>query len=296
MPSKPRVSVLLPVYNTKEEYLRAAIESILKQTYTNFELIILNDASTDENVEKVVKSYEDSRIRYEKNKYNLGISRSRNKLIDLAKGEYLAVMDHDDLSLPERLKKQVSFLDDHPEYGVVGCWPEILGREGMVNQLPVEDCEIQETLTLMICICHPAVMIRKNLLEQTGIRYENEYTPAEDYQIFARLIGKTKFYNIPEVLFLYRSHETNTSKVYHEKIEDAAIKIRNFIQRDNPELCALVNAKIARETKVEFLNLFSIIIKECGNIKTYSLFGVPFLKLRTKKVMSWHKYMKKSLF
>ena len=116
----PKISVLLPVYNTAEDYLRECIDGILGQTFSDFELIIVNDASTDANVERVVKSYEDSRIRYYVNEKNLGISETRNKLIDLAQGEYLAVHDHDDVSLPERFAKQVAYLDMHPEIGVLG--------------------------------------------------------------------------------------------------------------------------------------------------------------------------------
>ena len=119
-----KISVLLPVYNTKEAYLRETIESILHQTFKDFELIIVNDASTDSNVEKVVKSYKDRRIRYFKNPVNLGISQTRNRLIELAKGKYLAVMDHDDIALPKRLAEEVAFLDKHSEVGVVGTWYE----------------------------------------------------------------------------------------------------------------------------------------------------------------------------
>ena len=98
----PEVSVLLPVYNTPEDFLRQAVESILNQTFQDFELLIVNDASTTD-VEKVIRSYSDSRIKYFKNKTNLGISGTRNILLDKAQGKYLAVMDHDDISLPERL-------------------------------------------------------------------------------------------------------------------------------------------------------------------------------------------------
>ena len=104
-----KISVLMPVYNTPENYLREAVESILAQTCADFEFLILNDASTDDNVEKVIKSYDDKRIRYWQNDRNLGISLSRNKLIGLSRGEYLAVFDHDDVSLPERLEKQAAF-------------------------------------------------------------------------------------------------------------------------------------------------------------------------------------------
>ena len=116
----PRVSVLMPVYNTHPEHLREAMDSILAQTFTDFEFLILNDCSTDSGVEEVVKSYHDPRIIYAVNDHNLGISGSRNRLIDMARGEYLAVMDHDDFSFPDRLEKEAAFLDTHPDVGIVG--------------------------------------------------------------------------------------------------------------------------------------------------------------------------------
>ena len=102
-----KVSVLMPVYKTPEKYLRAAIESILQQTFTDFEFLILDDYPLD-NRQKIVASYADKRIKYFENSQNMGISASRNKLIDMAKGEYLAVFDHDDISLPQRLEKEVA--------------------------------------------------------------------------------------------------------------------------------------------------------------------------------------------
>ena len=103
----PKVSVLMPVYKTEETHLKEAISSILNQTIKDFEFLILDDCPED-NREKIVKSFDDKRIRYLKNEQNRGITSSRNKLFDIAKGEYLAIFDHDDISLPERLEKQVA--------------------------------------------------------------------------------------------------------------------------------------------------------------------------------------------
>ena len=114
-----KVSVLTPIYRTDERYLREAIESVLGQTFADFEFLLLDDCPED-NREAVVRSYNDRRIVYLKNDRNLGIAASRNRLIDLAKGEYLAIFDHDDICRPERLAKQVSYLDANPECGVIG--------------------------------------------------------------------------------------------------------------------------------------------------------------------------------
>lgn len=195
----PKVSVLMPVYKTPEAYLRTAIESILAQTFTDFEFLILDDCPADDR-EYIVKSYADNRIKYAKNPQNMGISASRNKLIDMAQGEYLAIFDHDDISLPERLEKEVAYLDAHPKCGVVSCAKKnIIG--GKVVVYPENNAAITRQLLVSCCVIHSASMVRKSVLEANNIRYEEEYSPAEDYAMYCRLVGKTEFHNLPEVLF-----------------------------------------------------------------------------------------------
>ena len=117
-----KVSVCMPVYNTKPEYLREAVESILNQTFKDFEFLILSDSPDNTEIDKIISSYDDKRIKYSKNTKNIGISESRNKLLKTAKGEYIAVFDHDDISLPNRLEKEVEYLDKNPDVSVVGSW------------------------------------------------------------------------------------------------------------------------------------------------------------------------------
>lgn len=114
-----KVSVLMPVYNTKEVFLRKSIESILTQTYENFEFIILNDGS-ETNVEEVILSYPDNRIRYYKNNENKGLAYSRNRLLSLASGEYINIFDSDDIALSETIKKQVTFMEKNLDVGILG--------------------------------------------------------------------------------------------------------------------------------------------------------------------------------
>lgn len=278
-----KVSVLMPVYNTPEQYLREAVESILAQTYQDFEFIILNDASSDDNVEKVIASYDDKRIRYYKNEQNLGISLSRNKLIELSRGEYLAVFDHDDISLPQRFEKQVAFLDAHPEVGVVGNWYQFAG-EDKISRLPLTDREIKETMLGSCCLCHPSSMIRKSVLTAHHIRYENEYTPAEDYALWCRLLSKTGFANIPEVLFVYRNHENNTSHLQKEKMRDASVRIQNFVRRENPELWAASEAKMIKISKIRLFGFLPLLtIRENEQKEIWLLFGfIRFLSVNKK--------------
>ena len=253
----PKVSVLMPVYKTPENYLREAVESILNQTYTDFEFLILDDCP-DKPVEQIVKSYKDKRIKYTKNPKNLGISDSRNKLIDMAQGEYLAVMDHDDVSLPERFAKQVAFLDSHKEIGVVGTWYERF-PDSKIKKRYVIDSQIKRDLMYNCSILHPSSMIRKSVLLQNNIRYKAEFSPAEDYALWIQLIGKTKFANIPEVLQKYRNYANNTSKTQARKMREATIKIHKMAVKNYPHLTA-----------------------RSSNMQVYKFLGIPLVKRKYK--------------
>ena len=206
-----RVSVLLPLYNTKEEHLRECIESILAQTFDDFELIIVNDSPDNTQLDTIVASYQDERIRYYRNDKNLGISATRNKMLDLARGEYLAVMDHDDICMPTRFEKQVAYLDTHPHTGVLGTQAASIPA-GKVLQTPEYDIEIKLGLMWGCFIIHPSAMIRAAVLKQAGARYESHYSPAEDHALFCRLIPHTRFHNLPEELLTYRIHKPSMPK------------------------------------------------------------------------------------
>lgn len=214
----PRVSVLTPVYNTNPEHLRQCIESILNQTFTDFEFLILNDSPDNPDVDAVVKSYNDKRIKYAKNEKNIGISGTRNKLLKMARGEYLAIFDHDDISVPTRLQQQVDFLDAHPDVGVVSGLLQSFGVCNRVWDAPEHDIDIKIYLMQNCFVAHTAAMIRKSVLTDNNIEYESAYTPSEDYQLWARLIGVTRFYNIQHVLVKYRTHDNMTTNTQAQKM------------------------------------------------------------------------------
>ena len=222
----PTVSVLTPVYNTNHEHLRQCIESILNQTYTDFEFIILNDSPENTELEKLILSYKDKRIRYVKNDKNIGISRSRNKLIELARGKYIAIFDHDDISHKTRLEKQVKFLDENPYIGVVGAWAHWFGAQDFIRKNPEYDTDIKIRLTDVCAIMHTTAIIRKSVLIENNVRYEEQYTPAEDYRLWGQLMQYTDFHNIQEVLVEYRCDKNNASHrmktrqtIVHESIK-----------------------------------------------------------------------------
>lgn len=270
----PRVSVLMPVYNTRPEQLREAIDSILAQTFRDFEFIILNDRSTDPQVEEVVKSYSDPRIVYAVNERNLGISGARNRLLEMAQGEYLAVMDHDDISLPERFEKQVAFLDAHPEVGVLNTQFGTVGKEKSSN-IAMDDITIKKAL-MMHCgdVCHPSCMLRRSVLEEHGIRYEEMFSPSEDHALFCRLIPHTKFAALPDVLFMYRAWQGNTSHRQAKKMEAATQGVLSFARRDNPELWTMAQTHIVRKWRYRFLGLVLLTREQTWREKKWKLFGV----------------------
>lgn len=265
----PKVSVLTPIYNTNPKHLRECIESILNQTFTDFEFLILNDSPDNKEIEKIVKEYasKDKRIKYSKNDKNMGITPSRNKLLKMAKGEYLAIFDHDDISVPERLEKQVEYLDKNPYCGAVSGWLEYFGDANNIQKNPETDTEIKVNLTFYCCFAHTSAMIRKSVLTENNIEYEEYYTPAEDYQLWNRLMDVTHFYNIQQVLVKYRWNNNNTS------IKDGKNQINNG---KNIQL-QIANKYPAfyEQAKHEKLKIYFVLY----------LFGfIPFLKIKDNKV------------
>ncbi len=279
----PKISVLFPVYNTNETYLREAMESVLSQTFSDFEFIILNDASTDPNVEKTVKSYTDDRIRYYTNEHNLGISLTRNKLLDLANGEYLAIMDHDDISLPTRFEKQVAYLDSHPNVGVVGCKVKKIPNN-QILQNPTNSDDIKLALMISCAISHSACMIRSDVLKRNNLRYEEKFSPSEDYALFCRLIPLTDFYNIPEVLFLYRWHQTNTSALESVKMKRHTYEIQSFVAYNNPILHRTFLLMTETIFRISLFNFFPLITvyRKAYFTKIYLFGKIPLLTLKKK--------------
>lgn len=269
----PRISVLMPVYNTHPEHLHEAINSILAQTFTDFEFLILNDCSTEPAVEEVVKSYDDPRIIYAVNEHNLGISGSRNKLLDMAKGEYLAVMDHDDFSFPERLEKEAAFLDAHPEVGIVGSLVENMA-DGEVKPRPESDVEIKKMLMIHCNLAHSSCMLRRSVLEEHHIRYEALFSPAEDYALFARLMPVTQFAILQEPLFRYRAWEGNTSHRKAKSMEAAAEGIHAFMRRDNPEIWAMAQSHLRKVSRYKLFGIPLFSVEESRKETKFLLFCV----------------------
>lgn len=206
----PRVSVLMAVYNG-EKYLREAVDSILQQTFTDLEFIIVDDGSTDTSFE-IIQSYHDPRIRLLRNEQNLGLSLSLNKGLDQARGEYIARMDCDDISLPERLTKQVALMDSDPKVGVCGTWAKDIDHTGKAigerQRLVAERLEYYYWIPSPII--HPSAMIRSIILK--NLRYDCQ-VEAEDFDLWLRVVGaKYKLCNLAEYQLLYRVHDESITE------------------------------------------------------------------------------------
>jgi glycosyltransferase involved in cell wall biosynthesis len=221
------VSVILPAYNAGP-YIAEAIASILSQTYTNFELIIINDCSID-NTEEQILSFTDKRIVYTKNEENRGLIFNLNKGIELSKGKYLVRMDADDISLPDRIATQVEFMENHSEIGVSGTWFQSFGAINSISRYEENDDAIKLQMLFHCRFCHPSVIIRKQVLTDNNFQFSTEYHHAEDYELWARIGFKTQFANIQKVLLKYRVHANSVTFKYAEIQRSNSDKVIQYL-------------------------------------------------------------------
>lgn len=227
MGEHPKVSLVMKVYNG-EQYLQEAIDSILNQTFTDFELVIINDGSTDDS-EHIIKSYKDVRIRYLKNEKNLGLCLTQNKVIAQARGEYIAVMDCDDISYPTRFEKQVRYLDNHPKVIMCGTQRNNLvdGKESPFRRIEaLDNCTLRYSMVFgQYFLTHSSIMFRAKEYRENGFAYGG-VTMAEDYQIMVEMAKRFEVAILPERLVAYRIYPQSTSKMSPQEIIDGAATVK----------------------------------------------------------------------
>lgn len=225
-PLPPKITVLMPVYNG-EPYLRDAMDSILTQTFHNFEFLIIDDGSTDASAD-IIRSYNDFRIRLECNGRNLGLIPTLNKGLELAKGEYIARMDCDDISLPGRLAVQARVMDANRSWGVCGTWIRIFdgSGDGHVHPYSTDPDTLICELLFNPPLAHPSAIIRRDLFGALDLRYDESYKNAEDYELWYRASRHTILSNIPKVLLLYRSHPRQVGMKHYSEQQSVAGRIR----------------------------------------------------------------------
>lgn len=200
----PKVSVLMSVYSG-EKYLREAIDSILNQTFTDFEFLIINDGSTDRTAE-ILQSYDDPRIKIINNEKNMGLTKSLNKGLRMASGKYIARMDADDVSLSQRLEKEVNFLNQKKNIGLVGTYYLLINEKGSVLyavKLLTDERELKEKLLIGNQFGHGSVMFRRECIEKVGL-YREEFKSSQDYDLWLRISEVYGVANIPEPLYKWR--------------------------------------------------------------------------------------------
>lgn len=235
MEEKPMVSLVMKVYNG-EKYLREAVDSILSQTYQDFELIIIDDGSSDNSAE-IVHSYVDKRIRFLQNEKNLGLCETQNRVIAAAEGKYIAVMDCDDISYPTRFEKQVAYLEQHPEVMMCGTFRNDI-IEG--NEIPFQEPEWLSDSTLRFSLVfgnffftHSSIMFRAKEYRENGLQY-GPAKIAEDYQVIIEMAKRYPVAILPERLIAYRIYPQSTSKVRLQEITDAGVAIKSDYLRSLP--------------------------------------------------------------
>lgn len=284
--TKPIISVLMPVYNTPEEYLRPAIESILNQTFKSLELIIYNDGSTN-NVKEVVLSYDDSRIRYFESE-NQGISKTTNKMIDLAQGEFIALMDSDDISLPERLEIQLNYLMNNPDTDVVSaCYKKIPSN----NIYHLKEITIIKYFDLLKNNTVPGAvsLFRRKIFNEYNLRFDEKFSCAQDYEFFSRVIRYSKIVVLPDVLYLYRilpdsnSHSDvnfleSMNKVIQQEMLNFLTKEKQMQKKTNDMIFA--DRSQTNKKYTFWQKIFSVKNSQDKNHKVFTFLGI---KLKFKR-------------
>lgn len=230
----PLISVLLPAYNVAK-YLPDAIDSILAQSFKDFELLILDDGSIDETPE-IVSKFHDNRIKYIKQPVNLGLANNLNVGLSMAKGKYIARMDGDDISLPERFQIQFDFLEAHPDIDLCSCGLQMFGGGDKVWTREIDPEAIRITMLFYSPVLHPTAIWRRESFEKYKLYYNQDAFPAEDYDLWSRAIQNCKLVNIPHILYRYRIHDTQVTKTDDRVVQkEREIRI-NYLRNALPDM------------------------------------------------------------
>lgn len=285
---KDLVSIIMSNYNTPEVFLKASIESILCQTYENFEFIIIDDCSTDGSL-RIIESYSDKRIKIIRNDINMGITKSLNRGLKCAKGEFVARMDADDVSYPQRFEKQVEFLRANPNCIVCGTWIEQIDELGIIRSNK-QQCKVipeREIYQINLLfgnnpnIVHPTAMFNHSLLLKNHITYDENYLLAQDYRMWVTCSKYAECRNVPEILLQYRVHNRAVS----------------MAKRENQRLFAVQNMKEQlKELKIELSEEYehiheNLLFSRCS----YSIKYKQWIQLIIKQNKMYHIYNQKKL-
>ena len=295
--ASPEVSVLMPVYNGAR-FLAEAIDSVLGQTFGDFELLAINDGSSDETAE-ILARYRDSRVRIVDNGRNLGLIASLNRGFDLARGDFIARMDADDLCFPRRLEKQVNFLRENPWVGLCGTWFCTFGNgKPKIIRPPIQADDMAARLFFESPLGHPTVMFRRPLFVERGLIYKDEFLHAEDYELWTRAAEVTGLANLPDVLLRYRQHEAQTSSLRKTRQEATVANIRlRQLQKIHPDATqaerathlAILSNMISDEAQIDVTIVESWLLKLI-KLNEYAEKGFPIEAFRRAIAIVWWRF------
>ena len=273
------ITVLMSVYNTEERWLRAAVDSILRQTIEDFEFIIVTDCPSDNSV-NIIKEYaiKDRRIRLIENENNMGLTKSLNRGLGLAKGKYIARMDADDISLPYRFERQVRYLEDHEEAVAVGCRCSTTNTRIPVLNDWIDDTEIMRIRMLFrnAGLPHPTAMIRHEVLKSNSLRYTEWVKKSQDYKLWVDLLPFGKLVLLPDILFIYREHASQVSAngasltfAHQIAIEQAENFLGKMTDREKELHCTASEIEIPQNDVRGLANYYDRLLKANSDRKLY---------------------------
>lgn len=270
------VSIIMSVYND-EKYLNEALDSIFAQTIQNFELIIIDDCSTDNTV-KIIESYHDKRIRLMVNDKNEGLTKNLNKALKYVRGKYIARMDGDDRSRPQRFEKQIAFLEENPDLMLISCRTHMFGEEDLISDIQGTPKQLQTMMLIRPVLAHPGFMMRRELIEVHGFQYDETYRSAQDYNFAVRVAREFSTGITKEILLDYRVHKKQVSNKFNGEQMNNASRVRNMQldwlgiqlnseQRDVLEKWSREVKNVSPDEYKEAYRLINIFVQ--GNLKTY---------------------------
>jgi len=285
------ITILLPAYNC-EDTIKEAIESCLKQSFVDFELLVINDGSID-NTEKIIRQFSDVRITYLKNETNKGLIFTLNRGLDCSESNYIIRMDSDDIMYKNRLKIQFEFMERNPNIIASGCFMRKIGMQRGVCKQPVLDYDIKRKLLFDSPLFHPTVIIRKSIIDSFSIKYENEYKHAEDYKFWCDLSKYGNLANIDKIVLKYRINENQVSKIFSDSQSYTKNKIRKeilFKQLDNLNVDYEKNAKFDNDFLFVLINKLFL---SCREKIELDIVFVLYMSIESDKLLRTKHFLKK---
>lgn len=301
---QPVVSVIMSVYREKEEWIMESVKSILNQTYSDFEFIIINDNPSCVEYSNILNKVEklDKRIRTYSNDKNMGVAYSMNRAIKMAKGKYVAKMDADDISLPTRFEEQLAYMERHTDIAILGTQIKMFGQKDKYWINLSSPDAIKAKMFFKCCIAHPSAMYRIDMLRENNLFYNEQYRSTLDYDLWSRALLHVKMANLNKVLLLYRTHEGQISVLKKQEQESnfqnsqliLLSQLINDLSVEQRELSKYIwnGEKLESiEDQKKFKDLVLEIIEKNRALKVFDPkeFEVPLINILVKK--QYHKDM-----